>query len=352
MADKNVFFDKTKLKDGFALINKNERFSNEYMFMGTKLRDFYMDHPGKKRTPSWIKQIMYVISFYLDTARMKSGGLEHQDFFMSTSTVRKIISNYSNHEYCMRTIEKNWVKLETYGFVNIIPNPVKRSEACDKLNYHRRVIKLNLDFINRLLSVYSYEDPIYRDLGKRSILKKFIKARPISYIGNNNEAVLAKFKEYLEAGIALNEGYENSTDMVYRFADNSTKKYRSISKLTNIYTPQFLVSQEEKVNNRIDATPKKLIELTEDDIAYLEDLSMKKPVMLKEEVERLMYKAKVLNPLNSRASDIGIVLNNSFIIVDFKPQIKAKKETYNSDMVNKPNDSIKEKMRALYDAIR
>lgn len=328
MAEKNIYFDKTKLKDGFALIGKNERFSNEYMFMGTKLRDFYMDHPGKKRTPSWIKQIMYVISFYLDTARMKSGGLEHQDFFMSTSTVRKIISNYSNHEYCMRTIEKNWVKLETYGFVNIIPNPVKRSESSDKLNYHRRVIKLNFDYINRLLSVYSYSDPIYRDLGKRSIIKKFIKARPISYIGNNNEVVLAKFKEYLEAGIALNEGYENSTDMVYYFADNSTKKYRSISKLTNIYTPQFLVSQEEKVKSRIDATPKKILELTEDDIGYLESLSKKNPRLLKEEVERLINKAKVLNPLNGRASDIGIILDN-FIIKDFKPQNKANKEILN-----------------------
>lgn len=326
MAEKNIYFDKTKLQDGFALIGKNERFSNEYMFMGTKLVDFYKDHPGKARTPSWIKQIMYVISFYLDTKRMKAGGVEHQDFFMSTSTVRKIISKYSNHEYCMRTIEKNWVKLETYGFVNIIPNPVKRSEVADKLNYHRRVIKLNLDYINKLLSVYSCEDPVYRDLGKRSIVKKFIKARPISYIGNNNEAVLAKFKEYLEAGIALNEGYTNSTDMVYRFAANLTKKYRSISKLTNIYTPQFLVSQEEEVKQRIDAIPKKLIELTEDDIDYLESLSKKNPRLLKKEVERLINKAKVLNPLNLRAADIGIILDN-FVIVDFMPN--AKKETYN-----------------------
>lgn len=349
---KNIYFDKSQLKDGFALISKNERFSNEYMFMGTKLKDFYFDRPGKARTPSWIKQLIFVLSFYLDTKRTKAGGIEHQDFFMSTSTVRKIISNYSSHEYCMRTIEKNWNKLETYGFVNVIPNTIKKVDSSDKRNYHRRIIELNIDYINKLLSVYSKDDPIYKDLGKRSIIKKFIKARPISYIGNKNEAVIAKFKEYLKAGIATNSGYSNATDMVYKFADEVTSKYQSIAKLKNIYTPKFLVSQEEEVNRRVDALPRALTELTDDDIGYLESLSKKNPKMLQFEASQLINRFKV-NALDTvRLIDIGFkVSTESRIIVAFSPGKIVENKARDSNTIN-VSERGKELLRAFNDAIR
>ena len=346
-----TFFDKSKLKDGFALINKNEIFPTEYMFMGSRLNDFYYDHPGKAVTPSWIKQLMYVISFYLDNRRNKKGSDEHQDFFMATSTVRAAINKLSKRDYCMRTIEKNWNKLEEEGFIKIEWNPIKKSASFDKKNWHNRIIKLNMDFVNQYLSIYSEDDPKYKDLPKRCRIKKFVKARPISYIGNNNEAVIAKFKQYKEAGI--NKGYDNATDMVYKFADVATKKYQSINKLTNIYTPQFLVSQEEKVKKRIDSMPASYAELTEDDLLYLEHLFKTNQVKYIEQALELVNKCKVILDYKQRFKDIGfIIANESNVIVGFKQPDNSNSKPLDNEISKSSNKEFKAVLSEFYDAIR
>lgn len=349
----SVTFDYKKLKDGFALISKNEVWSTEYMMMGDKLKNFYYDRPGKARTPSWIKQAMYVISFYLDQRRTKrNANSEHQDFFMSTSTVRKALNKLSCHEYCMRTIEKNWNKLEKYGFIKIEKNPIKKSEAIDKLNYHYRIISINIEYINSLLSVYDIEDEIYKKLPHRNIIKKFIKARPISYVGVNNSVVISKFKEYKKQGLA--KIYQNATDMVYNFASKVTKKYHSIHVLTKIYTPQFLIKDEETILARIESSPDNIIDLSDDDIMYLEKLKLdKKLELLEKEAKSMIKHAKIPVDHLDRYKKLGfIIANGNYLIVGFNPNYKPINYEPEADVDISSISSSKSPIVSFFEAIK
>ena len=239
-------------EDYSGIVFHGASFKNYYRPHSIEVRQGKGNHKKKKikiyrsSIPCWVKLLFLIDSF--------NRYLPHNQapYFVSNSAILETLNGYGN-TYVKRTIEKAVAKLEQEGFINLLPYPASEEEL--KVNpknkhLHRRKLLPDIDKINTYISIFDEEDPLFKELPDRSPIKKIVRQRPYSYIGENQEVIEAKFNEYTadENGVLRRKPYKNSKELFTFWCMTVSSKYYNADSLTKKFIPTNLDNQQEVVD--------------------------------------------------------------------------------------------------------
>lgn len=328
-------------------------------FHGTTFNDYYRPkkvtmRPGKgnhkkkmikvfeSEVASWVKQLFLIDSW------IRNKQNDNRPYFVSTVGVMETLKGYGN-DYSLRTIQKNLHKLEDMGFIKIVPFPASEEELKVNPNnkhLHRRKLLPDIDKINEYISVFDEDDKILKNLPDRDPRKKLIRQRPYSYVGEHEEIIESKYKEYTEAkdGLTRRKPYRNPKELLIYWARKVSSKYYNVDGLTKKFIPTSLDNQQEVVDKASisKASPKGIIDeymvrCYQDNIDDMDD---------SEAYSLIGWKAPPQEDQIKRLEEIGYEIKNGFIKAFKRPKKKEVNTSY-----KKPTERQRQAFKAFINAI-
>ncbi len=171
-----------------------------------------------------------------------------KDYFVSTTGILKTLNKYG-FTYCRRTVQNAINKLAKYNLISIESYPATEDElAINPKNHHlkRRKLIANIELINKYISVFDEDDSILKELPDRHFLKKVIKKRPYSLVGNKNEVINKKYEDY-QKNITRRKLYNSPKEMLIHWSYRVSRRYYNQG-LTLKFIPTNLDNMQEVVD--------------------------------------------------------------------------------------------------------
>lgn len=297
------FFNKYGIKQNL------KNCSPSLMWFGTSLKNFLTrSRPGKEKIECCVKILILIHQFYDDPTIVDEVG-NHKPFFVSTTSLHKRLSQ-AGSEYSLRWVQKCLNKLQNEGLI-IVENYKWVKDESNKNHHIKRNIYMNMDKVHKLLSIYSEDDPAFKELPKRSILRKIVRKRPYGYI----DSIEDKF----DASDKVNS--HSSYEYLAWFVATTTAKY-SKHNLFNKYKPKNITNLQKYVDERFVKADRPIaVDLL--DVKYLEELhnkvsrSKKMLPKLIKEARKLIGLSVFEKSLVERLEPLGYILNDRSEIISY-----------------------------------
>ena len=238
----------------------------------------------------------------------------------------------------------------------ILPYPASEEEL--KVNpknkhLHRRKLLPDIKKINKYISIFDEDDSIFKELPDRDPLKKLVRQRPYSYIGENQEVIEEKFNEYTadENGVLRRKPYKNPKELFTFWCMTVSSKYYNVDSLTKDFIPTSLDNQQEVVDR---ASINKASSKGVLDVYMIRTYQENLDKLTDEEASNLVgWKAPPNDPVSIRAlNHMGYEVNSKGFIKSFK-RPKSKQEEVPASSYNQTTEDKHKAFRdAEYEAFR
>lgn len=298
-----TFFNKYGIKQNL------KNCSPSLMWFGTSLKNFLTrSRPGKEKIECCVKILILIHQFYDDPTIVDELG-HHKPFFVSTTSLHKRLAT-AGSDYSLRWVQKCLNKLQNEGLISIENYRWVKDES-NKNHHIKRNIYMNMDKVHKLLSIYSEDDPAFKVLPKRSILRKIVRKRPYGYI----DSIEDKF----DASEKVNS--HSAYEYLAWFVATTTAKY-SKHNLFNKYKPKNITNLQKYIDERFAKSDRPIaVDLL--DVKYLEELhnkvsrSKKMLPKLIKEANKLIGLSTFENSLRERLEPLGFGFDHKSEIISY-----------------------------------